>query len=196
MLSYYAWVSSLPFKGVWEHCDCCCLSAPRWNAARAECLQRQLQRSPHDPMLILVDFKLQMSFPGFLAVYQCDTRNRKITDKYYGNTKDAYIAWAKPLLSDSEYNTVQLIPIDPPVIDNDEKVFKSGPPTAVKLWRGFTWAKARTLPMILIQRSPPSLDWQYPWYPKKTIKLYPNQKAIRIVWNARGLPSGNLSKCN
>ena len=55
-----------------------------------------------------------MSFPGFLAVYQYDTRNSKNIDKYPGCIYS--MARAKLFPSDSEYNTVQLIPIDPLVI--------------------------------------------------------------------------------
>lgn len=46
--------------------------------------------------------------PGYEQYIKCFTRGNKILDKCYGNVKDAYVAKAKPPLSNCDHNTVHL----------------------------------------------------------------------------------------
>lgn len=112
-------MSLRPFsKGVWEHCDVCCLRASEWKGRAAvqvvDCVYRQLQLTSDDPVLILGDFnhcKLEMWLPGFKQYINCDTRNGKTLNKCYGNIQNAYTVRVKPPLSISIHNAVHIIPI-------------------------------------------------------------------------------------
>lgn len=79
---------------------CAVYVPPSGNAARAanhiaECVHKQLQRTPATPLLVLGDVnhcKLELSLPGFQQYVTCATRENKVLDKCYGNIKNAYIA--------------------------------------------------------------------------------------------------------
>ena len=67
--------------------------------------------------------------PGFEQFVKCDTRNNAILDKCYGNIKGGYSAKPKPPLSNSDHNTIHLIPAY-------NSVFKSSKPEhkTVNVW--------------------------------------------------------------
>ena len=78
----------------------------------AVCVHQQLQCAPGAPVFILGDFnhcKLELSLPGFEQYVKCETREKRVLDKCYGNIKDAYVARAIPSLANSDHNTVHLI---------------------------------------------------------------------------------------
>ena len=116
---------------------CAVYVPPSGNAARAatriaDCVYQQLQRTPGAPIVVLGDFnhcKLELSLPGFDQYVTCDTRQNRVLDKCYGNIKNAYTAKPLPPLSNSDHNTVQLIPIY-------KTVFKRGKPQTktVTVW--------------------------------------------------------------
>lgn len=85
------------------------------NAARciSDCVNEQLRRTPAAPIFILGDFnqcRLELILPGYEQYIKCSTRGNRTLDKCYGNVKDAYVAKAKPPLSNCDHNTVHLIP--------------------------------------------------------------------------------------
>ena len=98
---------------------CAVYVPPSGNATRAatqiaDCVHQQLQRTPGAPVFILGDFnhcRLEFSLPGFEQYITCVTRDNRILDKCYGNVKNTYTAKPKPPLSNSDHNTVQLIPV-------------------------------------------------------------------------------------
>ena len=102
-----------------------------WAAARiADCVHNQLQRTPGAPVFILGDFnqcKLELSLPGFEQYIKCSTRGDKVLDKCYGNIKNAYRARSKPPLSNSDHNTVHLMP-------TYKTVFKSSKPQTKSIY--------------------------------------------------------------
>ena len=55
--------------------------------------------------------KLELSLLGFEQYVTCNTRHNRVLDKCYVNIKNAYIAKPLPPLSNSDHNTVQLIPM-------------------------------------------------------------------------------------
>lgn len=101
---------------------CAIYIPPSANSGRAaahvaDCMHRQLQRTPEAPILILGDVNhsgicnLEMSLPGFDQYIRCSTRNNKILDKCYGNLQKVYTATVKEPLSNSDHNVIHLIPI-------------------------------------------------------------------------------------
>ncbi len=90
---------------------------PDGNAAKAaaqiaDCVQNQLQRTPCASVFIMGDFnhcKLELALPGYDQYVRCETQDRRILDKCYGNVKKAYTAKAKPPLSNSDHNMIHLI---------------------------------------------------------------------------------------
>lgn len=102
---------------------------PSGNDARAaaritDCVHDQLQRTPGAPVFVLGDFnqcKHELTLPGFEQYVKCATQDKKILDKCYGNIKNAYCARPEPPLSNSDHNTIHLIP-------TYETVFKSNKP--------------------------------------------------------------------
>ena len=105
-------------------------NADRAAARIAECAQ--LQHTPGAPVFFLGDFnhcKLETALPGFEQFVKCDTRNNAILDKCYGNIKGGYSAKPKPPLSNSDHNTIHLIPAY-------KSVFKSSKPEhkTVNVW--------------------------------------------------------------
>ncbi|KAK0137907.1 hypothetical protein N1851_025875 [Merluccius polli] len=116
---------------------CAVYIPPSGNANRAanqivDCVYRHLQNKRDTPTLILGDFNpcsLNKSLPGFYQYVKCNTRNNNILDKCYGNVKDAYTARAKPPLSNSDHNTIHLLP-------TYRSVFKSSKPEirTLKVW--------------------------------------------------------------
>ena len=101
-------------------------------ACIAECAHEQLQRTPGAPVFFLGYFnhcKLETALPGFEQFVKCDTRNNAILDKCYGNIKGGYSAKPKPPLSNSDHNTIHLIPAY-------KSVFKSSKPEhkTVNVW--------------------------------------------------------------
>lgn len=98
---------------------------PSGNAARAasciaDCVHQQLQNKPDAPIFILGDFnhcKLNSALPGFQQYVKNNTRGDTILDKCYGNADDAYVGKIRPLLSNSDHSTIQLIPVFKPVIN-------------------------------------------------------------------------------
>ena len=104
---------------------CAVYIPPDGNAARAatavaDCVHRQLKRTPEAPCFVLGDVnhcKLDTVLPGFQQYVDCKTRGKNVLDKCYGNVKDAFVAEAKPPLSSSkppfnmsDHNVVHLIP--------------------------------------------------------------------------------------
>lgn len=77
---------------------------PSGNAASAattvaDCVHRQLKRSPEAPCFILGDFnhcKLEAVLPRFNQYVDGNTRGKNILDKCYGNVKNAYTAKDNP----------------------------------------------------------------------------------------------------
>ena len=116
---------------------CAVYVPPSANAGRAaahvaDCVHRQLQRTPEAPILILGDLnhcKLEMSLPGFDQYIKCNTRKDKILDKCYGNIQKAYTARAMLPLAKSDHNTIHLIPIYRSVLKRSKPLVKT-----VKIW--------------------------------------------------------------
>lgn len=110
---------------------------PSGNATRAanqisDCVHHHLQSKPDAPLFILGDFNhciLDKCLPGFYQYVKCNTRNNNILDKCSGNVKGAYTARARPPLSNSDHNTIQLLP-------TYRSLFKSNKPElrTVKVW--------------------------------------------------------------
>lgn len=74
-------------KRVWEHFDLCFL-CPLGMGVITDCIQVQLQHTPGPPVFILCDFnhcKLETAFSGYEQHVKCNTRDKKVLDKYYGN---------------------------------------------------------------------------------------------------------------
>lgn len=106
---------------------------PNGNASRAasqvaDCVHEQLQCTPNAPIFIVGDFNhcdLNTALPGFEQYINCYTRKNRILDKCYGNLKLAYTATAKPPLSNSDHNTVHLIPIYKTALKSSKPLVKS-----------------------------------------------------------------------
>ena len=93
----------------------------------------QLQTShPQSLILISGDFNhasLSATLPTFTQYVTCHTRDSKILDLLYVNTKDAYTSSPLPPLGRSDHNLVHLLPTYIPLV-------KKQPPTrrSVKVW--------------------------------------------------------------
>ena len=87
---------------------------PSANAAQAatlvaDCVHKQLERTPEAPVYILGDFNLckrEFSLPGFSQYVKSDIRKGKMLDKCYGNIPGAYTAKIKPPIANSDHDTV------------------------------------------------------------------------------------------
>lgn len=79
---------------------CAAYVPPGGNAAKAatslaECVHKQMQRTPEAPVFITGDFnlcRLEQALHGFEQYVKCGTRKDKVLDKCYGNVKSAYRA--------------------------------------------------------------------------------------------------------
>ena len=106
---------------------------PNSNASRAaaqvaDCVHEQLQRTPNAPIFIMGDLNhcnLNTALAGFEQYIKCDTRKNRTLDKCYGNVKHAYTAIAKPPLSNSDHNTVHLIPTYKTALKSSKPLVKS-----------------------------------------------------------------------
>lgn len=93
----------------------------------------QLQTShPQSLILISGDFNhasLSATLPTFIQYVKCHTRDSKILDLLYANTKDVYSSSPLSPLSRSDHNLVHLLPTYIPLV-------KKQPPTrrSVKIW--------------------------------------------------------------
>ena len=99
-------------------------------AARiADCVNNQLQCTLGAPVFILGDLnhcKLELSLPGFKLYGKCGTPDNRVLDKCYGNIRNAYSARPKPPLSNSDHNTVHLIPTYNTVLNSSKPLTKTG----------------------------------------------------------------------
>ena len=167
---------------------------PNGNASRAaaqvaDCVHEQLQRTPNAPIFIMGDLNhcnLNTALPGFEQYIKCDTRKNRTLDKCYGNVKHAYTAIAKPPLSNSDHNTVHLIPTYKTALKSSKPLVKS-----INAW---TDDSIETLKGCFLCTDwdtfsgEPNLDnatevtTDYIKFcvdtviPKRTIKVYPNNK--------------------
>lgn len=97
---------------------CSAYIPPSGNGARAaitiaDCVHRQLKRTPGAPCFVVVDFnhcKLKIALLGFEQYVNCNTRGTNILEKSYGNVNNAYAAMAKPPLGNLDHEVVHLIP--------------------------------------------------------------------------------------
>ncbi|KAK0155032.1 RNA-directed DNA polymerase from mobile element jockey [Merluccius polli] len=99
----------------------------------ADCVHKQLQCKPDAPMFILGDFnhcKMECALPGFQQYVTAATRKCNILDKCYGNITDAYASKIGPPLSNSDHNTIRLIPTFKPALKRSKPLIKS-----VSVWR-------------------------------------------------------------
>lgn len=105
-------------------------------AAACELIHSEVSRlqTSHPQSLILIsgDFNhssLSTTLPTFYQYVDCCTRDNKILDLMYANTKDAYSSSPLPPLGRSDHNLVRLQPIYIPMV-------KRHPPTSkyVKKW--------------------------------------------------------------
>lgn len=117
---------------------CAVYILPSGNASRAayciaDCVHEQLRNKPEAPIFVVGDVnqcRLEQALPGFQQYVKNNTRRNNILDKCYGNIKDAYAARIRPPLSNSDHNTIQLIPIFKPVIKRSKLVFKT-----ISVWK-------------------------------------------------------------
>ncbi len=112
---------------------CAVYVPPSGNAARAaaqiaDCVQQQLNRTPGAPVFEMGGFnncKLELSLPGYEQYVKCATHDSRGLDKCYGNIKSAYSARPNPPLSNSDHNTVHLIPTYKSVLKSSKPQIKT-----------------------------------------------------------------------
>lgn len=167
---------------------------PSGNAGKAasriaDCVHQQLLNKPDAPMFVLGDFNhcnLNSALPGFQQYVRNSTRKNKILDRCYGNVEDAYAAKIRPPLSNSDHNTIQLIPTFKPAIKKSKPVTKTvsvwADPHREELsgcffatdWEVFHQENELDCMVDVIT------DYIHfcvdTVVPKKTIKIYPNHK--------------------
>ena len=117
---------------------CAVYIPPSGNASKAasriaDCVHQQLKNKPDAPLFTLGDVnhcRLEQALPGFQQYVRKSTRKDKILDKCYGNINHAYEARIRPPLSNSDHNTVLLIPTYKSAIKRCKPVSKT-----VSVWQ-------------------------------------------------------------
>ena len=172
---------------------CAVYIPPSGNASRAasriaDCVHQQLKNKPDAPLFTLGDVnhcRLEHALPGFQQYVQGSTRKDKILDKCYGNINNAYEARIRPPLSNSDHNTIILIPTYKSAIKRSKPVSRT-----VSVWRDnnkeelsgcFFATDWEVLHENNIDRTAEVItDYIHfcvdSTVPKKTMKVYPNNK--------------------
>lgn len=171
---------------------CAVYIPPSGNASKAasriaDCVYQQLKNKPDALLFTLGDFnhcKLEYALPGFQQYVLKSTRKDKILDKCYGNINHAYEARIRPPLSISDHNTIQLIPTYKAAIKRCKPVSKT-----VSVWQDnnkeeLSGCFFATDWEVFQENSIASTAEAITGYihfceyivPKKTIKVYPNNK--------------------
>ena len=96
--------------------------------AIADCYNKEIARSPNNPVFILGDFNtcdITEQLPLLHQYVHCSTRLNKTLDRCFGNIKDAFAAFSRPALGRSDHVVLHLVPKYRQLLKTDKPSIKT-----------------------------------------------------------------------